>query len=261
MHEEGATGAVGRTTSVGDRTRTCGTSRDSRPLRSSARRNPIDTVRDGVACSDTRLTVRDPRYRRPCTPYLCGRRERVPAIARRQPPIGPGLSSRTVRLDHSTTRRDARRAIRVCDRFSVRRRAVAARGLRPHADSPREREPVIGSLAKRRQHKRQPAGRRSRWTEREHLPMASPCRTRPREPEARARCGLSGSHARPSRARLAVGSSVVHPARALVAERTSTVCATPALAPRRRRERAVRARGANECLNRIATTTSYRPLR
>ena len=195
MHEEGATGAVGRTTSVGDRTRTCGTSRDSRPLRSSARRNPIDTVRDGVACSDTRLTVRDPRYRRPCTPYLCGRRERVPAIARRQPPIGPGPSSRTVRLDHSTTRRDARRAIRVCDRFSVRRRAVAARGLRPHADSPREREPVIGSLAKRRQHKRQPAGRRSRWTERAHLPMASPCRARPREPEARARCGLSGSQA------------------------------------------------------------------
>ena len=105
---------------------------------------------------------------------------------------------------------------------------------RPPADSPRERELVIGSLAERRQHKRQPAGRRSRWTEREHLPMASPCRTRPREPEARARCGLSGSHARPSRARLAVGSSVVHPARALVAERTSTVCATPALAPRRR---------------------------
>ncbi len=107
MHEEGATGAVGRTTSVGDRTRTCGTSRDSPPLRSSARRNPIDTVCDGVACSDTRLTVRDPRYRRPRTPYLCGRRERVPAIARRQPPIGPGPSSRTARLDHSTTRRDA----------------------------------------------------------------------------------------------------------------------------------------------------------
>ena len=115
-------------------------------------------------------------------------------------------------FDDSSRRR---RAIRVGERFSVRRRAVAARGLRPPADSPHARELVIGSLAERRQHKRQPAGRRSRWTEREHLPMASPCRTRPREPEARARCGLSGSHARPSRARLAVGSSVVHPARAL----------------------------------------------
>ena len=261
MHEEGATGAVGRTTSVGDRTRTCGTSRDSPPLRSSARRNPIDTVCDGVACSDTRLTVRDPRYRRPCTPYLCGRRERVPAIARRQPPIGPGPSSRTARLDHSTTRRDAgeRSASASASACGAARSPLADFDLTPtrHVSA----KLVIGSLAERRQHKRQPAGRRSRWTEREHLPMASPCRTRPREPEARARCGLSGSHARPSRARLAVGSSVVHPARALVAERSSTVCATPALAPRRRRERAVRARGANECLNRIATTTSYRPLR
>ena len=117
-------------------------------------------------------------------PARTGCRDR--GFAHRQPPIGPGLSSRTARLDHSTTRRDARRAIRLCDRFSVRRPAVAARGLRAHADSPHARELVIGSLPERRQHKRQPAGRRSRWTERAHLPMASPCRTRPREPEARA---------------------------------------------------------------------------
>ena len=217
MHEEGATGAVGRTTSVGDRTRTCGISGRFAVFTFIRRRNAIDTVHDGVASSDTRLTVRDPRYAGHALLIYAAGANGVPRSWLRSSPATDRSGAVVAHgapgpFDDSSRRR---RAIRVGERFSVRRRAVAARGLRAHADSPREREPLIGSLAERRQHKRQPAGRRSRWTEREHLPMASPCRTRPREPEARARCGLSGSHARPSRARLAVGSSVVRPARAL----------------------------------------------